>query len=119
MIGILHGQGDGQVGLLLRCLSKMGAEQQIGPYCTDGHTRNAMQSKRGWYSIRRNTLDKYWFGIRLVLYRALLDMMARGARYLPMPRTTIVRAQERHCQRRSPVKSEDIQNGEVLHVTEK
>jgi hypothetical protein len=44
--------------------------------------------------------------------------MARGARDLPMPRTTIVRAQERHCQRRSPVKSEDIQNGEVLHVTE-
>ena len=72
MIGILHGQGDGQVGLLLRCLSKMGAEQQIGPYCTDGHTRNAMQSKRGWYSIRRNTLDKLWFGIRLVLYRVLI-----------------------------------------------
>jgi hypothetical protein len=72
MIGIIHGQGDGQVGLLLRCLSKMGGEQQIGPYCTDGHPRKATHSNRGWYSIRRKPMDEYWLGIRLVVYRVLI-----------------------------------------------
>ena len=55
------------------CLSKMGEdEQQIGPYCTDGHPRKVTHSKRGWYSIRRKPLDEYWLGIRLVLHRVLI-----------------------------------------------